>query len=176
MKKIKDFQKKVNKNSIVLLCVIRDEELVLEAFISHYKNLLVSHFIFIDNGSEDHTLSIINQNKLEINYQLWSADARYSENLYGLSWVNFILNSELKGKWCLVVDADEFLLLDGINNLRELRKDMKKSNSNILSTCLIDFYPRNNAEPYKRGESPLSHSGYYDKFADFFVDFLSIFC
>ena len=38
---------------VYLICVIRDEELLLPYFIEYYRELGVTHFIFIDNGSID---------------------------------------------------------------------------------------------------------------------------
>ena len=65
----------------------------------------------------------------------------YADNLYGVNWVNQLLNNQFKNKWCLVIDTDELLMLRNNITLTARKKKMIKSNSSILVTCLVDFYP-----------------------------------
>ena len=47
------FKNEPSDNSIVLICVLRDEILLLPYFIEYYTKMGVSHFIFVDNDSID---------------------------------------------------------------------------------------------------------------------------
>ena len=71
MKLIKNFNKPSDTDSIIVICVIRDEELLIPAFLNHYRKLSATHFIFIDNGSEDGSLDYLNTKAAEFNIQIW---------------------------------------------------------------------------------------------------------
>ena len=164
MKLLQQFKNPIEEESIVLLCVIRDEELLLPAFIHHYNDLRVTHFVFIDNGSIDGSLEyLLSQSDLDI--QIWSTKDSYAKNGYGTRWVREVMDLHCKGKWCLIVDIDEFLLLKDDQKLPEIQKKMIKQGSNILTACLVDFYPKEfEKEEYKKNSPPLGHSNYYDKY------------
>ena len=164
MTKIKNFHNKINKESIVLVCVVRDEELIIDSFINHYKDLGITHFIFIDNTSQDRTLELL-LIRTDINSEIYSEHESYAENLYGVGWVNTLLNDYLKDVWCLVVDADEFLILSEFQNLTLLRNSMIQEKANVVETCLVDFYPKTfNSKTYCSGSLPFEHSNYFHKF------------
>ena len=145
---------------ITLLCVIRDERLMLESFLNHYRGLKVDKFVFIDNGSEDGSASfLMNQEDCDV-YD--TSGESYANADFGVSWVRLILNEELKDKWCVVVDADEFIALER-GTLKDLMEDMDKKNQNIAQTCLVEMFPSElNSEGLKDGQGPEEHSPYYD--------------
>ena len=159
--KLKDFSTLPTEDSISLISVIRNEELLLPHFIEYYSNLGVTHFTFIDNDSTDKTVEYLISHD-DVDIQLYSTQNSYSENEFGVGWVNLILENQFKNKWCLVVDVDELLML-GDKNLTDLKKSMIKRNSNILITCLLDFYPANHDKLYERGGPYLEHSNHCDK-------------
>lgn len=158
MGKLKNFKKKIDKNSIILICVVKDEYLLLEYFIEHYKNIGVTHFIFINNNSTDETLQyLLNHSE---NIMLFDTNSSYKDNNFGVSWVTKILNKYCINKWCVVVDADELLYID---NLKVLKLQMKHSESNVCKFYLLDMYPKDFDKEYERGQKFLTHSDYYDK-------------
>lgn len=167
--KLKDFTHKIDDESIVLVCVLRNESLILPAFIQHYKQLKVSHFIFIDNDSSDDTRDYLLS--LDLNSQIWHTSQSYSKNKFGVQWVENILNDQCINKWCVVVDADEFLALETQSNLIELREEMISNDSTVTVSCLIDFYPIdfNDKVTYTRGDDPQNHSCYYDRFTNMYL-------
>ena len=166
MELIQNFKNEINENSITCICVIRDEEIMIDHFVSHYIKLGITHFIFIDNNSIDNSVNKLKKYAESLNIRIYMTNDSYAQNKYGLAWVNTILNSELKNKWVMVVDIDELLYLPKNESLYELKDKMIKSNSNILQTLLIDFYPRDvNAQSYENGADFLSHSSFYDKYS-----------
>jgi len=153
-------------DSIILVCVIRDEHLLLEYFIQHYVKLGVTHFVFVDNDSEDNTLPYL-LNKTDIECQVYHTTDSYAENEYGITWVNEILDTQCKNKWCVVVDVDELVMPRNNESLSDIRNKMEQNDQNVLPTCLIDFYPKHlDATPYKSGNPFYSHSNHYDKFVE----------
>lgn len=162
---IKKFTSKPTDNSIILICVIFNEKLLMKYFIKHYIDIGVTHFVFIDNNSEDDTVSYL-QGRTDIDCQIYRTADSYAKNKYGLAWVNEILNSHCRDKWCVVVDADELITPDSNETLATIKSDMKSNSQNVLQTCLVDFYPKNlEEECYRSGSSFYSHSNYYDKFS-----------
>ena len=161
MYNIRKFKEVIAEDSIILICVIRDEELLLPYFINHYKRIGVSHFIFIDNGSIDGTIKYILQLD-DVNYKLYSTNESYAQNNYGVSWVNKILDKHCKDRWCLTVDIDELLTPPDKKSLLDIRLDMENSNSNITQTCLVDFYPSDIYKEYAKGSPFISHSDHFD--------------
>lgn len=166
MKRLKQFKEEPDDTSINLIVVLRDEELLIEYFIQHYLDLGVTHFTFIDNCSEDKTLSII-LNTENINCQVFYTQDSYAENQYGISWVTEIMNTQFKDKWCVVVDSDELIMPFGGETLNTIRCKLESKNQNILPTCLVDFYPKKlNGKIYESGTPFYTHSNYYDKFVE----------
>lgn len=161
MEKIKEFDIYIDDNSLILLCVLKNERIYLEYFITYYLEIGITHFIFIDNGSTDGSFEYL-LNIKNINCMLFRTYDSYRENKYGVQWINNILLEYCKNKWCLTVDIDELLILND-KKLIDLKENMIKSNSNILSTFLLDLYPKNKEKLYKSGDSFLTHSNYYDK-------------
>lgn len=163
MKIIQNFNNTPDETSIFCICVVRDEQLLIPAFIEHYTNLSVTHFIFIDNGSLDNSIHMLKSQHPHVNIQIWQTYENYSDNMFGVSWVNQVMDNQCKHRWCLVVDIDELLLLESGQKLPDLIKQMNRDQSNVLQTLMIDFYPKSFAHnQYKSGESPLKHSCYYD--------------
>lgn len=159
----KDFNASVDDNSIILICVVRDEFLLLDYFIKHYIEIGITHFIFVDNDSTDGTLDYLVARE-DIECMVYHTADSYAKNEYGISWVNEILNNYCKNMWCLVVDVDELLMPRGGMSLGDIRDDMEKNDSNVMVTCLIDFYPKRFDEfKYVRGNNFLDHSNYYER-------------
>jgi len=143
---------------IMLLCVIKNEYLLLEYFLKHYSNIGVTHFIFIDNDSSDESLNYLLNS--DYNILLFSTTESFKENKSGSKWVHKLLKEYCINKWCVVVDCDEII---NINNLNNLIDEMEKENSNVCKFYLLDMYAKDIENKYIRGESFLSHSNYYDK-------------
>ena len=162
----KHFKERIQDDSIVLICVLRDERLLLPHFIDHYKKLNVTHFIFVDNGSEDGSEDYL-VTRDDINCQVYYTTNSYAENEYGLTWVNDILNTQCRNKWCVVVDVDELLMPRDDNCLQDVKRAMTDQNKNVLPTCLVDFYPKTtDQKDYTAGDDFLTHSDHYDRFTE----------
>ena len=167
MELIQNFKNEINENSITCICVMRDEEIMIDHFVSHYIKLGITHFIFIDNNSIDNSVNKLKKYAESLNIRIYTTNDSYAENEYGLAWVNSVLNSELKNRWVLVVDIDEILYLRHDESLHQIKENLIKNNSNILPTLLLDFYPKSlNESIYTSGDDFLYHSNLYDRFSE----------
>lgn len=159
MQLIRNFQSRINSKSRVLISVMRDENILLEYFINYYKHCGITHFIIVDNGSEDGGFEYLLS--LDANLMLFRTTDSYKDSNFGVDWVNSILYRHCRNVWCLVVDADELVFT---NNLNVLIKNMEKENSTICRFLLLDMYSKD-INKYRRGNHFLSHSNYFDKYS-----------
>ena len=151
----------LEENSIFLLAVVRDENILLEYFIEYYKKIGITHFIIIDNGSKDGSFEYLRN--LDENIILLQTFDHYKEH-FGTNWINYALKKYCLNKWCLVVDIDELIYLDDINTL--INK-MISNNSKACCFLLLDMYS-NLCENYKKGKEFGNHSKYFDKFSNYY--------
>ena len=122
----------VCEESIILVCVIWNEKLLLPFFIQYYKALGVTHFVFIDNGSNDGTIEYL-KSLADINIEIHVQLSSYRDSNYGIAWVNALLQTKFKNNLCLVVDIDEILMLPAkMPTLNHLAETMLKQNCNII--------------------------------------------
>lgn len=93
------------KDSPILICVVKNEKVRMEKLFQHYRNLGIFQFAIIDNNSTDGTLELCKKQK-DVN--LFSVKNEYS-SAKRVGWINQILSKYGKNRWYLVVDADELI-------------------------------------------------------------------
>ena len=173
LKRVKPFIEPPNATSINLLCVFRNESLLLPYFIDYYVKLGVTHFTFIDNDSTDDSMQYV-KGRTDINSQIFYVRTSYAANMYGVNWVNKIMNIQFKDMWCVVVDIDELMIPESGKTLHDIRREMEFENANVLVNVMVDFYPEHvDKTDYQLGTDFLSHSNYFDSMGDrnVFVDY-----
>lgn len=151
---------------IFLLCVFRDENLLLPHFVDYYSRLGVSHFLFVDNRSHDEGPRYL-QGLENINLRLFRADASYREAGFGTDWINYLLRRYCAGQYCFTVDVDELFTFDRLRygSLTEMIGEMEISASNAVPTTLLDMYPYETNDQYRRGGDFLEHSPFFDGYS-----------
>ncbi len=158
LEQYRQFHDPINDDALFLLCVVRNERLLLDHFIRHYQAIGITHFIFIDNGSDDGSFDYL-RNHPHINSELYRTDDSYRTHNFGMDWILSLLREKCQHKWCLIADADELFIADGASDLNVLRAQM--GGANAILSITVDFYAHQ-ALPYQMGEDFLSHSCYYD--------------
>jgi len=150
---------------VYLLCVFRDENLLLPHFVDYYRRLGVSHFLFVDNQSLDDGPRYL-QGLEDINLRLFRADSSYREAGFGTDWVNSLLTRYGAGQYCFTVDVDELFTFDRrrYGSLNEVIREMEASASNVVPTTLLDMYPYETNDLYRRGGDFLEHSPFFDAY------------
>jgi hypothetical protein len=157
---------------IYLLCVFRDERLLLNYFIDYYRALGVTNFIMIDNSSADGGPEYL-KTIPDTNIQIYRSEDSYREARYGAQWVNSVMRELCRDQYCLVVDADELFIFDRrrYRSLSELINSMEANGANAVPANLVDMYPREVNNSYVRGANFLSHSPYFDDLnSDYYKD------
>jgi len=88
---------------VVVLCLCRDEEYLISEFLTHYRNLGVKHFVFLDNGSVDRTREIISEQE---DCTLLISNLPY--RVYKTHMKRYLIRRFSRDRWSLLADADEF--------------------------------------------------------------------
>jgi hypothetical protein len=130
----------VLQEQLIVICVVRNESVMLPHFLAHYRELGVRGFIFVDNLSDDGTREYLFKQEDVV---LYSADTEYKHSHYGVAWQQAILGNHCVGKWVLLADADEFLVFPNSNHrlLRNLVEELEIEGHDAVLTLMIDMYP-----------------------------------
>ncbi len=168
---LKPFKISENENDLACFLVQRNEYLRLDGFLTYYRELGVDKFYIIDNSSDDgKTLDyLLNQDDVEV----YSTVQAYSQSLFGVKWIELLIQAKRVNKWNIVVDADELLILDKkFNTFKMQCEDLEKNKFDSLYTPFIDMYsdlPVSKTS-YLNGIDILNTCTYYDKhFYTFFT-------
>ncbi len=153
----------VKRSDILLFTVVRNEKPRLAYFLKYYRGLGVSHFIFVDNGSDDGTLEYL---EAQQDVSLWTTEAGYKRARFGVDWINYLLTRHASGHWALVVDVDEFFVFPHCDTrgLRALTDWLDASSIKSFGAILLDMYSQRPIEktPYRSGTDPIKKLEYFD--------------
>lgn len=149
--------------AIFVFSVIRNECVRLPYFLDYYRRLGVAQFLFVDNGSSDGSAEYLAD---QPDVSLWRTDASYRRARYGIDWTNHLLRRYGHGRWCLTVDADEFLVYPfcDTRSLPALTDWLSASDIRSFGTMVLDMYPKGpvEAQNYRAGQDPFEVAPWFD--------------
>lgn len=129
----------IQHGEVVVVAAMRNEAELLQAFLKHYRRLGAQRFILIDNGSQDASLAIAEQ---ESDVLIIHTRESYRASRAGLEWTTAICRSFLVGHWVLTLDIDEFLMLPPkYRGLQDLLRFMDAEGATAFFCILLDVYP-----------------------------------
>lgn len=154
---------KADRNSTLLFATVRNEMPRLAQFLTHYRNLGIGHFCFVDNGSSDGGCEFLaRQNDCSV----WQTNGSYRAANFGVDWINFLLNRYAHGRWILAVDVDELLVYPHCDSrdLPALTHWLEIHGQHSFSAMQIDLYSKvsiqeTNLAP---GQDPLEVTNWFD--------------
>ncbi|MBV8201222.1 MAG: glycosyltransferase family 2 protein [Acidobacteria bacterium] len=142
---------------------MRNELQRLPFFFQYYSRRGVSRFFVVDNDSTDGTAELLLSTP---DVHVFHTAGRYSQSLYGLTWIRSLLDSYGQGRWCIVVDADELLVYPGWEQLSlpELCAYLDSERSSAFASLLLDMYSDKPIRDtrYRAGSDPLTACPYFD--------------
>ena len=121
----------------VVLCVVKDGESLVQAFIDHYLKLGFEHIFFLDNGSTDRTAEII---KLSKQTTLLSSDKPFRQ--YFVAFKNFLINTCGQGRWCAIADIDEFLYFPLDRQLKDILVYLDQHGYDAVCGQMLDMFSK----------------------------------
>ncbi|WP_396267852.1 glycosyltransferase family 2 protein [Ideonella sp.] len=125
---------------VLVVCVVRNEIVMLPHFLEHYRRLGVTRFIFIDNLSDDGTTALL---LAQPDVMVYSANADYRSARYGVTWQLTAMAHHAMGKWVIAVDADELLVVPSLQagGIAAWLQEVERSGCTALQTPMIDMLP-----------------------------------
>ncbi|MCA1414681.1 glycosyltransferase family 2 protein [Bradyrhizobium sp. NBAIM20] len=87
---------------VTIISVVRNGEPWLESFLTHHRAIGVKHFVILDNGSTDCSISML-ANQADVT--LLSSSVPY--HAYENTMKRYLANTYCRDRWCLCVDVDE---------------------------------------------------------------------
>lgn len=160
---VQDRTDQISKGAILAFVVLRNEETRLPYFLKYYRDLGVDHFLIVDNGSEDGSRSLLEQQE---DVSIWATKASYRASRFGMDWLNWLLMKFGHGHWCLTVDADElFVFPVGLGaGLQDLTRVLDQNGRAGFGALMLDMVPRGKLgrKPYAAGQDPLDVTPFFD--------------
>ena len=136
---------------------LRNESLRLPHWLDHYRALGVSHFLIVDNASDDGTLDML---CAQPDVSVWQAAGSYRAARFGMDWLGALHQRFGAGHWCLTVDADELLILPHhkARTLPDLTAHLDSIGVESFGAMMLDMYPQGalGAGTYQPGTDPTS--------------------
>ena len=127
------------EDEIRAFMVVRNEVDLLPASLAHHRALGVGRFFVIDNGSVDGSVDYLLS---EPDVHVFHTLASYQRARNGIDWAETLLHAHGLGKWCLVLDGDEYLVYPDSESasLPALCGELADRGLNCLATLFIDLY------------------------------------
>ena len=153
----------IQRDDVLLVSTMRNEQIRLPYFLEYYRKLGVNHFLFVDNGSDDDTTQYLSGMG---DVSLWQTHASYRRSHFGVDWMNYLKRKYAHGHWVLVVDPDEFFIYPFCDTrpIQALTDWLDNSAIRSFSAMLIDTYPKGRLGdvPYQAGQNPLEIANWFD--------------
>ena len=155
--------KAIKPEQILLFSTLRNERVRLPFFLRYYRSLGISHFLIVDNNSDDGSREYL---AAQPDVSLWTTKASYKRSRFGVDWLNWLQSKYGHGHWTLVVDPDEFFVypFSDTRPLRALTDWLDASSIKSFSAMLLDMYPKGpfDLTPYQEGQDPFDLAPYFD--------------
>lgn len=154
---------KIADDAILLFATVRNEIVRLPYFMAHYRALGVTHFLFVDNDSDDGTTAYLRD---QPDVSVWTTTHRYRLARFGMDWLGWLQIKFGHGHWCLTVDADELLIYPNhkTKNLRDLTAWLDTQGTPSFGAMMLDLYPKGPIKEasYISGEDPTKTLSWFD--------------
>jgi hypothetical protein len=148
---------------LLVVCVVRNERVMLPHFVAHYRRLGARAFVFVDNLSDDDTRAWL---AAQPDVVLYSADTDYRDSHFGVAWQQAVLAAHAPGRWALLADADEFLLYPEQASiaLPTMLDALEAGGHDAARLLMIDLYPRGTLREVDFAEAdPAAAAGWMDR-------------
>lgn len=153
----------IGPDDILLLSVQRNERARLPYFLGYYRDLGVSHFLFVDNDSDDGSTQFLAD---QPDVSVWRTGHSYRASRFGLDWLTWLQIRYCHGHWVLTADADELLVYDDHDrrDLRDLTGMLDRRGQSTFGALMLEPYPKGalNHRPYAPDQNPMDLLQWFD--------------
>lgn len=155
-----------NHRGIFVFAMVYNEEWFLPHFLDHHRRLGVDYFIFYDDCSSDRTREIL---LAQDDCAILAPEAEPGEALRHGYWqqrwlISHVPESEGPGRWGLVLDADEFLILPSrFSSVGDVVIYLEQHKFSCALAPMVDFYPQRLSGRFYDPLPPLLGSRWFDR-------------
>ena len=153
----------IRPNDILCFATVRNELVRLPYFLKYYRALGVSHFLVVDNGSDDGSAEFLAS---QPDVSVWRTSKSYKSARFGADWMNWLLARHGSGHWTLTVDVDEFLVYPFCDTrpIRALTDWLDASSVRAFGAMMVDMYPKGpiDQQRYRSGQDPMEIACWFD--------------
>ena len=153
----------IKTGDVLLFSTMRNEHIRLPYFLKYYRDLGISHFLIVDNGSTDGSGDYLAD---QPDVSLWQTNGSYKRSRYGVDWLNWLQQKYGHGFWTLVVDPDELFVYPFCDTrpIGALTDWLDVSSVRSFGAMLLDMYPKGRIDdvPYRRGQDPIEIASWFD--------------
>lgn len=130
------------KEECIAVCLVRNGGEHLPSFLAHYRALGVKHFVFVDNGSEDGTLAM-----LDAQTDVTVYETALPHKYYECEMRRLIIEQHCRNQWCLNVDVDELFDYPRSSDvaLTDLLRYLRRTGATAMAGYLLDMFAKENA-------------------------------
>jgi glycosyltransferase involved in cell wall biosynthesis len=149
-------------DAIPLVAVVRNERVLIEAFLNHYRQLGIGRFLIVDNGSDDGTYELLAEAP---DVDLWRTTASYKKAGFGVYWQDGLISKYAANRWVMYADVDEFLVFCGMEKgIGNLTRTLAQRGQSRLFAPLLDVYSETaiNQTEIASGQDPLKVCCWFD--------------
>ncbi|MCC6000225.1 MAG: glycosyltransferase family 2 protein [Pararhodobacter sp.] len=154
----------IGAGDVLVFCTLRNEALRLPFFLAHYRRLGATHFLFVDNDSDDGGRELLMQ---QPDASVWHTRGSYRASRFGMDWLQWLLIRHGHDRWCLTVDADELLLYPHHDTrpLPALTEWLDARAIPAMGALMLELYPKGplDAQRYSAGQDPAEVLQWYDR-------------
>ncbi len=165
---------KGEKQGLAIFSIIANELYFLPHFLNHYRNLGVKEFYFLVDRSEDGSIEYLmeqddcsvlkSQYKFKDRLKVKIGDKLLERRFADIS--RFLVPRQFfVGRWGLVVDADEFLIIPPqYKTISEFTDRLEENGLDCCRAMMVDFFPENLADISDKNyqDNPFSVAPFYD--------------
>lgn len=142
---------------------VRNEAIRLPFFLKHHRSLGVSHFLIVDNDSDDGTREYLAE---QADVSLWRTAHSYKLSRFGVDWLTWLQIRHAHGHWCLTLDADEILIYPhhDTRSLPALTDWLERHDRWSFGALMLDMYPKGplKSHLYQAGSDPFETLCWFD--------------
>jgi len=153
----------IGPQDVLCFCTLRNEKVRLKYFLTYYRDRGISHFLFVDNDSNDGSREFLAE---QPDCSVWTTPESYKRSRFGVDWINRLLRLYGHRHWCLVVDPDEFLVypFSDTRPIPALTDWLDASSIKSFGAMILDMYPKGpiTAQPYAEGSDPFQIACWFD--------------
>jgi Glycosyl transferase family 2 len=121
-----------------VVCLVRNGRPYVRSFVEHYLSLGVKHIFFLDNGSNDGTISVARGYE---NVTILQTQLPYKGHDYAMK--QYLIDRFGKGRWCLCADIDELFdyPYSDVVGLGSLLGYLNSKSYTSLAAQMLDMFP-----------------------------------